>query len=184
VLAGRDFRHWPVRTAGRRVFVTGMSGPGKSTILDELRRRGLLAVDTDYDGWEMLDGIWDDSHWMDSGQAPGHHRSGTVENQVSFDESFEHIVLLSAAFNVLMQRSAWPRLAHVRRPVAGSWEGCSQRMSRRDRRGRRLCGLVQGRATLTQPALLVVDLNQNTEGSSVSACGGGHWGQLTLLPSR
>jgi dephospho-CoA kinase len=33
-----------------RVLVTGMSGAGKSTVLEELRRRGLLTVDTDYDG--------------------------------------------------------------------------------------------------------------------------------------
>jgi len=38
-----------------------MSGVRKSTILDELRRRGLLVVDNDYDGWELSDGTWDGS---------------------------------------------------------------------------------------------------------------------------
>lgn len=88
-----------------RVLVTGMSGAGKSTILDELRRRGLLAVDTDYDGWEMPDGTWDESR-MD--RLLARHQdivvSGTVENQVSFYDRFEHIVLLSAPLKVLMQR--------------------------------------------------------------------------------
>jgi dephospho-CoA kinase len=39
-----------------RVLVTGMSGAGKSTVLGELRRRGLLAVDTDDPGWALPDG--------------------------------------------------------------------------------------------------------------------------------
>ena len=88
-----------------RVLVTGMSGAGKSTILDELRRRGLVAVDTDYDGWEMPNGTWDEPR-MD--RLLARHQdivvSGTVENQVSFYDRFEHIVLLSAPLKVLMQR--------------------------------------------------------------------------------
>jgi adenylate kinase len=36
-----------------RVLVTGMSGVGKTTVLDELRRRGHFAVDTDYGGWQL-----------------------------------------------------------------------------------------------------------------------------------
>jgi shikimate kinase len=88
-----------------RVLVTGMSGAGKSTILDELRRRGFLAVDTDYEGWVMPDGTWDGSR-MD--RLLARHRdvvvSGTVENQVRFYDRFEHIVLLSAPLEVLMQR--------------------------------------------------------------------------------
>jgi dephospho-CoA kinase len=88
-----------------RVLVTGMSGAGKSTILDELRRRGLLAVDTDYDGWELSDGTWDESRmdWLLT-----RHQdvvvSGTVQNQVHFYDRFEHIVLLSATREVLMER--------------------------------------------------------------------------------
>jgi cytidylate kinase len=90
-----------------RVLVTGMSGAGKSTVLDELRRRGLHAVDTDYEGWEQPDGDWDLPR-MDRLLA-GHQDvivSGTVENQVRFYDRFEHIVLLSAPLDVLMQRVA------------------------------------------------------------------------------
>jgi shikimate kinase len=82
-----------------------MSGAGKSTVLDELRRRGLLAVDTDYDGWTLPDGTWDESR-MD--RLLARHEdvvvSGTVENQVHFYGRFRHIVLLSAPLEVLLQR--------------------------------------------------------------------------------
>ena len=88
-----------------RVLVTGMSGAGKSTVLDELRRRGLHTVDTDYDGWELPDGTWDEPRME---QLLAGHRdvvvSGTVENQVCFYDRFEHIVLLSAPLDVLIQR--------------------------------------------------------------------------------
>jgi shikimate kinase len=82
-----------------------MSGAGKSTILDELRRRGLLTVDTDYDGWEKPDGTWDEPR-MD--RLLAQHQdivvSGTVEDQSEFYDCFEHIVLLSVPLEVLMRR--------------------------------------------------------------------------------
>lgn len=77
-----------------RVLVTGMSGVGKSTVLTELRRRGRLAVDTDYDGWGLPDGTWDEPRmeqllaWRS--EVVG---SGTVENQSRFYDRFEHVVL-------------------------------------------------------------------------------------------
>ncbi len=88
-----------------RVLVTGMSGAGKSTVIDELGRRGIFAVDTDYDGWELSEGRWDESRM---GRLLARHQnvvvSGTVENQVHFYDRFEHIVLISAPLDVLMQR--------------------------------------------------------------------------------
>ncbi|MFC0681618.1 hypothetical protein ACFFGH_27630 [Lysobacter korlensis] len=44
-----------------RILLTGMSGAGKSTLLAELRRRGHDTVDTDYDGWTLPDGTWDEA---------------------------------------------------------------------------------------------------------------------------
>jgi shikimate kinase len=88
-----------------RVLVTGMSGAGKTTVLDELGRRGHLTVDTDYDGWVRLDGGWDVPR-MD--QLLARHLevivSGTVENQGQFYDRFEHVVLLSAPLPVLIDR--------------------------------------------------------------------------------
>jgi shikimate kinase len=88
-----------------RVLVTGMSGVGKTTVLEELRRRGHTTVDTDYDGWELPNGMWDEQR-MD--QLLAFNRdvvvSGTVENQGRLYDRFEHVVLLSAPLHVLVER--------------------------------------------------------------------------------
>jgi dephospho-CoA kinase len=88
-----------------RVLVTGMSGAGKTTLLDELRRRGHLTVDTDYDGWELPDGTWDEQrmHALLAEQSAV-VVSGTVKNQGHFYDRFDHVVLLSAPPHVLLER--------------------------------------------------------------------------------
>ncbi|WP_326555494.1 AAA family ATPase [Micromonospora sp. NBC_01813] len=90
-----------------RVLVTGMSGAGKTTVLDELHRRGYFTVDTDYDGWELPDGTWDEPR-MDELLASNENLivSGTVDNQGRFYDRFDHVVLLSAPLAVLLQRVA------------------------------------------------------------------------------
>ena len=88
-----------------RVLVTGMSGAGKTTVLDELRRRGHMTVDTDDDGWELPDGTWDEQRMQRLLVSnPDVIVSGTVENQGLFYVHFEHVVLLSAPLQVLVQR--------------------------------------------------------------------------------
>ncbi len=90
-----------------RVLVTGMSGTGKSTLLGELARRGHDAVDTDYDGWTLPDGTWDEPRMA---QLLTTRRevivSGTVANQGRFYDRFDHVVLLSAPLGVLLDRVA------------------------------------------------------------------------------
>ena len=85
--------------------MTGMSGAGKTTVLEVLSGRGVLTVDTDYDDWVLPDGTWDEPR-MD--QLLADHRdivvSGTVSNQGSFYDRFEHVVLLSAPVEVLLER--------------------------------------------------------------------------------
>ena len=68
-----------------RVLVTGMSGAGKTTLLAELARRGHLTVDTDYGGWELPDGTWDEQR-MDRllAECADVVVSGTVDNQGRF----------------------------------------------------------------------------------------------------
>lgn len=86
-----------------RVLVTGMSGAGKTTVLEEVARRGYLTVDTDYGGWTLADGTWDAGRMaaLLDGQATV-LVSGTVSNQGRFD----HVVLLSAPLGVLLERVA------------------------------------------------------------------------------
>ena len=92
-------------SAVSRVLVTGMSGAGKTTLLNELRRRGMYTVDTDYDCWELPDDTWDEPRMR---QLLLDHSdivvSGTVENQVKFYDRFSHIVLLSVPLDVLVHR--------------------------------------------------------------------------------
>jgi len=88
-----------------RVLVTGMSGTGKTTLLNELRRRGHLTVDTDYDGWELPDGLWDEprmARLLASTRALV--VSETAENQGRFRDRFDQVVLLSAPLDVLIER--------------------------------------------------------------------------------
>ena len=88
-----------------RILITGMSGVGKTTILEELRRRGYMTVDTDYGGWELPDHRWDERRMA---QLLASHRevvvSGTVENQGAFYDRFEHVVLLTAPLQVILER--------------------------------------------------------------------------------
>ena len=88
-----------------RVLITGMSGAGKTTVLQELSRRGHRTIDTDYDGWVLPDDTWDESRMSallasDSSLVV----SGTVENQSRFYQRFAAVVLLSAPVEVLIER--------------------------------------------------------------------------------
>jgi len=88
-----------------RVLVTGMSGTGKTTVLDELRRRGHSTVDTDYDNWQLPDRTWDERRMQQLLESnPDVVVSGTVDNQVRFYDRFEHVVLLSVPLDVLIER--------------------------------------------------------------------------------
>ncbi|WP_194921329.1 AAA family ATPase [Catenulispora rubra] len=103
----------------KRVLVTGMSGVGKSTLLEELAARGFATVDTDYgDFHEVVDGerLWRrDRIEAVLAAAPAANVApadepgvlfvqGTVRNQGSFYSRFDHIVLLSAPVEVLVER--------------------------------------------------------------------------------
>lgn len=88
-----------------RILLTGMSGAGKSTLLDELARRGHGTLDTDYDGWVLTDGTWDEPRLSAFlAVEPAIVISGTVENQRDFYDRLEHIILLSAPVDVLIAR--------------------------------------------------------------------------------
>lgn len=74
-------------------------------MLVELARRGHTTIDTDYDGWTLPSGTWDEPRMSAAlAEQAAIVVSGTVENQGAFYDRFEHIVLLSAPVDVLIER--------------------------------------------------------------------------------
>lgn len=100
-----------------RILVTGMSGTGKSSVLQELARRGHRTVDTDSDAWceWVTDGRGEpDWVWREDRMAEllAGHTDGTLfvagckSNQGRFSPQFDAVVLLSAPADVLLERIA------------------------------------------------------------------------------
>ena len=99
------------------ILVTGMSGTGKSSVLEVLAARGHRTVDTDTDRWSHWVTLPDgerDWIWREDAVAEllAHHRNGHLfvagckSNQGRFYPSFRHVVLLSAPAEVLLARIA------------------------------------------------------------------------------
>jgi broad-specificity NMP kinase len=149
----------PERSPVARVLVTGMSGTGKTSVLEELRRRGHLTVDTDYDGWTLPDGTWDEQRIQQLVESHSHLIvSGTVENQPRFYDRFDHVVLLSAPLHVLFERlgrrrnNPYGRTAAQRAEIAGYVETVEPLL----RRGATL--ELDGRRPLTELADVIEGL--------------------------
>jgi dephospho-CoA kinase len=94
----------------KRVLLTGMSGTGKSSVVQALAARGYKAVDTD-DGWSepLPDGRqrWREDaivRLLDTEDADVLFLAGCEENQAQFHPRFDHIVLLSAPVETLLER--------------------------------------------------------------------------------
>ncbi len=97
----------------KRVLLTGMSGVGKSSLAEELRARGFRAVDLDQPGWSASapdgDWVWCEARVQELLAAEVGEWlfvSGCAENQVQFHPQFDHIVLLSAPKEVVVERLA------------------------------------------------------------------------------
>src|SRR3984957_8823737 len=98
-----------------RILVTGMSGPGKSSVLRLLGERGHRVVDTDTDDWRRwgplpagsADWIWreDAIKALLASHRHGHlFVAGCKTNQGKLYPQFDHIALLSAPADVLLAR--------------------------------------------------------------------------------
>lgn len=105
-----------------KIFVTGMSGTGKSAALAELARRGYRVVDTDDPGWreyrkhpEPVDEfhvgeyLWVEERIaavLDADDGESIFVAGGARNQSKFYDRFDAVVLLSAPVEVILDRVA------------------------------------------------------------------------------
>jgi RNase adaptor protein for sRNA GlmZ degradation len=96
----------------KRVLLTGMSGTGKSSVIEALTALGCKAVDTD-DGWSepLPDGRqrWREdaiAELLDAEDADVLFVAGCEENQIAFHPRFDVIILLSAPAGILARRLA------------------------------------------------------------------------------
>ena len=96
----------------KRVLLTGMSGTGKSSVIQALVARGYKAIDTD-DGWcePLPDGRqrWREDaigQLLDTEDTGVLFVAGCEENQIRFHPRFDLIILLSAPAEVLVERLA------------------------------------------------------------------------------
>lgn len=98
----------------KRVLLTGMSGTGKSTVIGELASRGYRAIDTDDDGLTVWTGTGTEWLWREDRiqrllsleDAEVLFISGCTRNQVTFYPRLDHVILLSAPVQVIVQRLA------------------------------------------------------------------------------
>jgi uncharacterized damage-inducible protein DinB/shikimate kinase len=106
-----------------RILITGMSGTGKSTVVAELAARGYHAIDLDdapYSGWIPADGnptghkpghdwTWDEAEveaLLASDASRALIVSGCAPNMAHFLDKFDHIVLLAAPIETILERLA------------------------------------------------------------------------------
>jgi shikimate kinase len=95
----------------RRVLLTGMSGTGKSSVIQELRRLGFTAIDMDEPGWSERDSdgnqLWCEARVQQALDSAGEEPlflSGCAENQVKFYAQLTDVILLSAPLEILADR--------------------------------------------------------------------------------
>lgn len=96
----------------KRILLTGKSGVGKSTVAERLSELGYKAVETDYGGFSVVDESG--YHWdvgrirqlLATEDADVLFVVGSDDNQVMFYPDFDHIVLLSAPRDVMIERLA------------------------------------------------------------------------------
>lgn len=93
------------------VLITGMSGVGKTTVLEELRGRGFTCIDMDDASLSFMDDAGH-QHWrtdvlvrlLDDHREHMTFVVGCAEEQASLHDRFRAVVLLSAPVDVMTER--------------------------------------------------------------------------------
>lgn len=109
----------------KRILITGMSGTGKSTVINDLTARGYNAVDldcADYSEWVDVrddaqqpgtpvevnkDWVWREAQIQELLSTDDDETlflSGCASNMGEFRQQFDHVILLSAAAPIIMHR--------------------------------------------------------------------------------
>ena len=100
------------------ILITGMSGTGKTTVIELLQARGFETIESDSEEWsefKTLPGetepgwLWREEkmHELLTRRRPGPlFVNGCVSNQAKFYPHFDHVVLFSAPTPILLERIA------------------------------------------------------------------------------
>ena len=95
------------------VLITGMSGTGKSTVLEELRQRGFMVHDMDEPSRSYMDELghqrWnlpDVASAIEANRTVPFFICGCSEDQAAIRALFTHVVLLSVPRELLLKRIA------------------------------------------------------------------------------
>ncbi|MFC7677362.1 AAA family ATPase [Paenibacillus sp. GCM10028914] len=92
------------------IFITGLSGTGKSTVLEELKIMGYNVVDTDYgyikeeDYGEVVLDEEKITNLLEEYRDSHLFIAGIYSNQGKFYEHFDYVVLLKVELNVMLER--------------------------------------------------------------------------------
>lgn len=96
----------------QKVLLTGMSGVGKSTILNQLKVEGFLTVDLDNSGWINYD-VKEEDYLMDTTKIIDfitlHEKevvflAGTTINQIHIYSYLDFVISLTAPLEVMKER--------------------------------------------------------------------------------
>ncbi|WP_080780380.1 AAA family ATPase [Chryseobacterium phocaeense] len=122
----------------RSIYITGMSGTGKSSVIQSLSEKGFTAIDTDYGDWKELSVSGDTQEWLLKEEKIKKLLSkpltspvfiaGCCSNQVALYPFFDYILLLSASLETILERisrrtsNPYGQLPHERNEIILNFE--------------------------------------------------------------